>query len=119
MPPALAPTNIGMAAVDAKWSNYGAYLQRMLDTVQRQWDALLSEAKDLPTSATRVTVKFKFNSAGAVSKIVSVNSGSATKNAEGYCVAAITKPSPYSKWTEDMVTMLGEEQEMTFVFYYK
>jgi hypothetical protein len=119
MPPALAPTNIGMAAVDARWSNYGVYLQRMLDTVQRQWDALLSEAKDLPSSGIRVTVKFKINSDGAVSKIVNVNSDSATKNAEGYCVAAITKPSPYRKWTDDMIAMLGTEQEMTFVFYYK
>jgi len=115
----LAAPNLGIAAVDAKWRNYGVYLQQMIETVQKQWDALLSGAKDFPSSGTNVTVKFKLNSTGFVSKIVSVKSSSATKNAEGYCVAAITKPSPYSKWTDDMVANLGKEQEMTFLFYYQ
>jgi hypothetical protein len=111
--------NLGMAAVNAKWSNYGVYLQRMIETVQRKWDAIIAEAKDSPPSGSTVTVKFLINSDGAISKIVHVESGTAGAKAEGYCTAAITKPSPYGKWTDDMVANLGTEQEMTFVFYYK
>jgi len=110
--------NIGMAAVDARWSNYGVYLQRMIDTVQIQWDALI-RAGTYPSSGSTVTVKFKINSEGAITSVVHVDGGMAGPQAEGYCVAAITKPSPYGKWSDDMVAMLGTEQEMTFVFYYQ
>jgi hypothetical protein len=48
-----------------------------------------------------------------------VDGGGAGLEAEGYCVAAITEPSPYGKWTDDMIAMLGKEQTMTFVFYYQ
>jgi hypothetical protein len=36
-----------------------------------------------------------------------------------YCVSAIVKPSPFGKWTDNMIAVLGTEQEMTFVFCYK
>jgi len=115
----LGTKNIGMAAVDARWSNYGVYLQRMIETVQIQWDTLISEGKNYPSRGSTVTVKFKINAEGAISRIVNVDGGMAGPQAEGYCVTAITKPSPYGKWTDDMVAMLGTEQEMTFVFYYQ
>ena len=73
----------------------------------------------MPISSPTVTVKFKINSEGIISSIVHVDGGMAGPQAEGYCVSAITKPSPYGKWTDDMVAMLGSEQEMTFVFYYQ
>jgi hypothetical protein len=115
----LGTKNIGMAAVDARWSNYGVYLQRMIETVQIQWDTLINEGKNYPSRGSTVTVKFKINSDGAISRIVNVDGGMSGPQAEGYCVSAITKPSPYGKWTDDMVAMLGSEQEMTFVFYYQ
>jgi hypothetical protein len=115
----LGTKNIGMAAVDARWSNYGVYLQRMIETVQIQWDTLINEGKNYPSRGSTVTVKFKINSEGAISRIVNVDGGMAGPIAEGYCVSAITKPSPFGKWTDDMVAMLGTEQEMTFVFYYQ
>ena len=115
----LGTKNIGMAAVDARWSNYGVYLQRMIETVQIQWDTLINEGKNYPSRGSTVTVKFKINAEGAISRIVNVDGGMAGPQAEGYCVTAITKPSPYGKWSDDMVAMLGNDQEMTFVFYYQ
>jgi hypothetical protein len=115
----LGTKNIGMAAVDARWSNYGVYLQRMIETVQIQWDTLVSEGKNYPSRGSTVTVKFKINSDGAISRVTNVDGGMSGPQAEGYCVSAITKPSPFGKWTDNMVAMLGTEQEMTFVFYYQ
>jgi hypothetical protein len=115
----LGTKNIGMAAVDARWSNYGVYLQRMVETVQIQFDALVSEGKGYPSPGSRVEVKFKINSDGTITSIVNVDGGMSGPQAEGYCVSAITKPSPYGKWSDDMVAMLGTEQEMTFVFFYQ
>lgn len=111
--------NIGPVAVDARWSKYGEYLQKMIETVQIQWDVLLAEGKGYPAPGSMVTVKFKMDANGAISRIVGVEGGLAGPQAEGYCVSAITKRSPYGKWTEDMVAILGTEQEMTFVFFYQ
>src|SRR5580698_10420713 len=34
-------SNIGPTAVDARWSNYGEYLQRLIESVQIEWDKIL------------------------------------------------------------------------------
>ncbi|MSU24449.1 MAG: hypothetical protein EXS32_11570 [Opitutus sp.] len=110
--------NIGPTAVDAKWSNYGAYLQRMIDTVQTQWDKLLNASKVYPASGSTVTVKFVMDSAGKIARIVNVDS-TANDAASRACMSAITDRAPYGAWTDDMKAMLGEQQEMTFTFYYQ
>ncbi len=111
--------NLGMAAVNAKWSNYGVYLQRMVETIQRQWDVLIKAEKNHPSSGTQVSVKFTLNSEGTVTSVVRVDGCAAGAPAGAYCISAITKPSPYGKWTDDMIADLGKEQTMTFVFCYE
>ena len=110
--------NIGPTAVDAKWSNYGAYLQRLIETVDQQWNSILAKGKTYPPSGTQVSVKFILSSEGKISSIVNVDSSSSEAGAAA-CVSAITDRAPYGAWTEDMKTMLGEKQEMTFTFYYQ
>lgn len=111
-------SNVGPIAIDAKWSNYGAYLQRMIETVQLQWERLLSESKVYPVSGSTVDVKFVMNSEGAIARIINVES-TATDAASRACMSAITERSPYGKWTDDMIALLGSEQEMTFKFFYQ
>lgn len=110
--------NIGPTAVDARWSNYGAYLQRMIESVQLQWEHLLRESKVNPTTGSSVTVKFVMDSKGLIARIVNVDS-TAKDAAERACMSAITDRAPYGEWTDDMKAVLGEEQEMTFTFYYQ
>jgi hypothetical protein len=114
----LGTSNIGPIAVDARWSNYGAYLQRMMETVQIQWEQILYESKIYPTSGSTVEVKFIMNSEGAITRVVNVES-TATDAASRACMSAITDRSPYGKWTDDMIAVLGEQQEMTFKFFYQ
>jgi hypothetical protein len=112
--------NIGNIAVDAKWSNYGAYLQKMIETVQIQWERILIESKVSPTSGTSVTVKFVMNSEGEISRIVNVDGTAGGDGAPAHaCVSAITDRAPYGPWTDDMKAILGEQQDMTFTFYYQ
>lgn len=111
-------TNIGPTAVSALWSNYGAYLSRMIESVQIQWEIFLGESKVYPASGSTVTVKFVMDSTGAITKIVSHES-TASDGATRACMSAITKPAPYGVWTDDMKAVLGEQQEMTFTFYYQ
>ncbi|MFT3780640.1 MAG: hypothetical protein QM790_01405 [Nibricoccus sp.] len=110
-------SNIGPASIDSRWSNYGAYLQRMVDSVQLQFDRLNDESRIMPPTGTVVTIKFRMNSEGKIAEIISTDS-TGGKQAETICITAITSRAPYGKWTDDMVAMLGESQEMTWKFYY-
>lgn len=111
-------SNIGPVAIDARWSNYGAYLQRMIDTVQIQWERLIISMPAMPAGGSTVTVKFVMNDEGKIARIVNVDTNS-NETASRACVSAITDRSPYGPWTDDMKAVLGNEQEMTFTFYYQ
>lgn len=110
--------NIGLNAWDARWSDYGQYLQKLIDTVQIQWERILIESRVYPVSGTSVKVVFVLDSQGAIARIVSVE-GTAGNQAEKACASAITSRSPYGPWTDDMISVLGEEQQLTFTFYYQ
>lgn len=110
--------NIGLIGISAEFSNYGAYLQKMIETVQIQWDRIMDESRIYPPAGSMVTVKFIMNTDGAIARIVSVDNHS-TQQAAAACTSAITSRAPYGKWTPDMVAVLGQEQEMTFSFYYQ
>lgn len=110
--------NIGPTAVDARWSNYGAYLQRMIDTVQIQWERILIEWRANPATNSTVTVKFVMDDGGRIAEIVNVDS-TANDTASRACVSAITDRAPYGEWTDDMKAVLGSKQEMTFTFHYQ
>jgi hypothetical protein len=114
----LGTKNIGAIAYDAKWSNYGQYLQKMIETVQIQWERILTESRVYPTSGTSVKVVFRMNTEGRISQIVEVN-GNAGNQAEKACTSAITARAPYGPWTDDMIAVLGQSQELTFTFFYQ
>jgi len=110
--------NIGLAAFDSRWSNYGAYLQRLIDSVQIQWERLIVQSNVYPPTGTVVTVKFRIEaSEGNVTEIIDAQS-TGGQQAAVICKSAITSRAPYGKWTDDMVAVLGESQEMTFSFHY-
>lgn len=111
-------SNIGPVAYDARWNNYGAYLQRLIDTVQIQWENILISGKVYPPSGSTVTVTFILDSEGKIARIVNVENKSSDQAAHA-CASAITDRAPYGPWTDDMKAMLGEQQEMTFTFYYQ
>jgi hypothetical protein len=110
-------SNLGISDIDAKWSNYGKYLQNLADTVQVQWKHLNDKNKFRPPEGTKISVKFRLDSEGKIAEIVDADGNGGTQ-ATRICVSAITDRAPYGKWTDDMVAMLGDSQEMTFTFYY-
>ena len=112
--------NIGLTSVDQRWSNYGVYLQRLIESVQVQWERILSESGVYPNPGSIVEVKFLLNSRGEVAKILQVNPSLGTSDAATRaCPAAIEARAPYGDWTDDMINMLGTEQQMTFTFLYQ
>ncbi len=113
--------NQGESSWDARWSNYGQYLDQLIDTVQIQWDQLLHDSGGYPPSGTKVKITFRLKSDGTVSQIISMD-GDAGKLGETYCASAITipgsPPTGFGKWTDDMVALMGDYQDLTFTFYY-
>jgi hypothetical protein len=109
--------NIGLAGYDARWSNYGAYLQRLVDSVQIQFDNIVNNSGVFPPTGTVVTIKFRMDSDGKITDILSAES-TGGEQAKSQSMTAITARSPYGKWTDDMVAMLGNSQEFTWKFYY-
>lgn len=113
--------NPGLNGIDARWSNYGAYLQRVIDAVQFQWERhIITSVSPPPASGSSVSVKFVMNHEGKITEIKHVEqSNGANEVAARACVSAIMARSPYGPWTEDMQAVLGTQQPMTFTFYYQ
>ena len=110
-------TNIGIVGMDARWSEYGEYMNELIEIVQAQWYNILRESRVSPPRGSSVVVKFRINSKGETN-IVSVEDTGAGKQGVFSCQNAITYPQPYRKWTEQMIAVLGDSQELTFSFYY-
>lgn len=112
--------NSGITALDSRWSNYGVYLKRLTETVQVEWDNILTASMISPRSGSTVSITFVLNSKGQISKIVKVDSSPGTLDtATSACVSGLTNRAPYGDWTDDMIALLGTEQQMTFTFLYE
>ncbi len=114
----IGTTNVGLTSIDAKFSQYGAYLQRMIDSVQIQWERIILQMAAMPAGGSTVSVKFVMNDDGKITSIKAIESN-ASETGSRACVSAITDRSPFGPWTDDMKAVLGTQQEMTFTFFYQ
>jgi hypothetical protein len=111
-------TNIGIGATDAFKSEYGEYLAELVEIVQMSWYSILEESRVSPQRGTHVVITFKLNSQGETD-IVKVEDFETGKQGVFSCQSAIQARQPYRKWTEQMIALLGDEQELQFAFYYQ
>lgn len=110
-------SNMGILGMDARWSEYGEYLQQVIEIVQAKWYGILGESQVAPPRGSHVAVTFKINAKGET-QIVKVEDTDSGRQGVFSCQNAITYPQPYRKWTDQMIAVLGDSQELTFVFYY-
>ncbi len=111
-------TNIGVVGRDARWSEYGEYLNTLIEIVQAQWYKILNESRVSPPRGSHVVVTFRISSKGET-EIVKVEDTNAGRQGVFSCQNAITYPQPYGKWSEAMIAVLGNSQELTFSFHYQ
>jgi hypothetical protein len=111
-------SNIGPVAFSAKWATYGAYLHRMMEGIQVQWDRILIDSRIEPPSGTFVTIRFTLNQHGKVTEILDVQNDSSEQGKQS-CVSAMTMSAPFGEWTDEMIAALGTSQDLTFRFYYE
>ena len=109
----------GTVAVDSRFSEFGAYQQRMIEAISRQWN-LLGSAYDLNTAVnTIVVVEYSLNKNGELTAISTPFSNS-TNTGRGLCEQSILTTAPYGEWTRDMIAALGEQdQQVRITFHYR
>ena len=112
-------SNVGITALDSRFSNYGVYLKRLLEAVQLNWYAILDQSRVSPAPGSEVAIRFKLNSKGDVTAILEMSptAGTSEQGARA-CARAITIGAPYGEWSDDMKAVLGEEQELGITFLY-
>ena len=109
----------GTVACDSKFSEFGAYQQRMLEAISRQCN-LLASKYDLGTAVgTAVVIEFYLNSSGELSKF-NILFSSSTNTGSGLCEQSILTTAPYGEWTQEMVNTFGnQDQSVRITFHYR
>lgn len=110
--------NMGIIGMDARWSEYGEYLNELIEIVQMSWYRILEESRVMPPRGSSVEITFKINSKGETD-IVKVEDEGSGRQAVFSCQSAIQARQPYRKWTDQMIAVLGEDQTLTFKFYHR
>lgn len=107
----------GAIAVDARFSNYGDYSQRMMEAIQSSWWALIDRARFESVSRGSVVVRFNLCRDGSVVSAEILRSDVPQVMALA-CKDAVMAPAPFDIWREDMVALFGNEQTVTITFHY-
>lgn len=107
----------GSIAVDARFSNYGDYTQRMLEAIQSSWWSIIERSRFEGLSRGNVIVRFRLHRDGTVTD-AQVLGTEVTRVMTLACKDAVMAPAPYDIWRADMVAMYGESDTVTINFLY-
>ncbi len=107
----------GTIAVDARFSNYGDYTQRMLEAIQSSWWSIIERSRFEGLSRGNVIVRFRLHRDGTVTDTQVLHS-EVTRVMTLACKDAVMAPAPYDIWRADMVAMYGESDTVTINFIY-
>jgi hypothetical protein len=109
---------LGVTAVDARFSEYGDYLQRMIDIIYSQWVWLVERSyRNLPRGHS-IFIQFSLMPDGTIERLESQPEG-ASSIALRVCQDAILSRQPFDPWTESMLQTLGMEgQQLSIHFHF-
>jgi outer membrane biosynthesis protein TonB len=108
----------GAVAIDARFSQYGDYTQRMLEAIQSSWWSIIERSQFEGVQRGRVSVRFRLHRDGTVTDAV-ILSNEVTRVMSLACKDAVMAPAPYDIWRADMVALYGESDIVTINFYYR
>lgn len=107
----------GTLAIDSTFSEFGEYQQQFYAAIQSGWYQEIDFFQPIDTAA-RVQVRFTLLANGSIKELETLYS-SAGEIATIICENAISKRSPFRKWTQQMIQVFGNEKSMQLVFHYK
>jgi len=109
---------VGVLGMDAKWSDFGEYMQQYIETVHIRWEGILGERQTFPASPSQVAITFTLTAEGIVTH-TKVEHSTTDRPGELAALGAITgKVEAFKPWTEAMIAVMGREQTLTFSFHY-
>jgi hypothetical protein len=108
----------GAVAIDARFSQYGDYTQRMLEAIQSSWWSIIERSQFESIQRGRVSVRFRLHRDGTVTD-ATILSNEVTRVMSLACKDAVMAPAPYDIWRADMVALYGESDIVTINFYYR
>lgn len=113
-----AVNEIGACSLDAKFSEYGDYTQRMLEAIQAAWYITVWRSAIVQPPAV-VVVEFTLHADGTIDGAHIVYSD-ASDPATYACLDAVVSRAPFERWRADMVAVVGGESETGRIsFYYR
>jgi outer membrane biosynthesis protein TonB len=115
---AVGVNRAGAVAIDARFSQYGDYTQRMLEAIQSSWWSIIERSQFEGVQRGRVTVRFRLHRDGTVTD-AAILSNEVTRVMSLACKDAVMAPAPYDVWRADMVALYGESDIVTINFYYR
>ena len=98
-------------------SQFTSFFQRFIDRVQTRWERILRSPKIAIPPNTHVAIRFRMKSSGEIAEILEVE-GDAGDLCTKAALSAIREAAPYRHWTKEMIDVLGNDQVITFTFYY-
>lgn len=113
-----AVNEIGVCALDAKYSEFGDYTQRMLEAIQAAWWISVRRTSIVQPPAV-VIVEFTLCADGTIddAHVVYSNASAAATYA---CLDAVESRAPFDRWRADMVAFVGKETDTTRIsFHYR
>jgi len=113
----LGVSNKGTLAVDAKASEFGEYMERLIETVKLNWDALLQRSA-VEEIKSVVKLRFVLSRNGSVRDIEILPGTSSRVIGKHMCIEAVRRGVPYGPWPQGLVDLFGEEEDITFTFHY-
>lgn len=113
-----AVNEIGACSLDAKYSEFGDYTQRMLEAIQAAWYIAVQRTQLVQPPAV-VVVEFTLNADGTVTDARIVASDASAPAAYA-CLDAVESRAPFDRWRADMVAFIGKNSETSRItFYYR
>lgn len=109
---------VGTVAVDARFSNYGDYAQRMMEAIQSSWWDIIDRMRVESAVRGTVVVRFKLNRDGSVTDATILYEDVPRLMALA-CKDAVQSPAPFDVWRADMVALFGESDNVTITFHYR
>ncbi len=110
---------IGQVTASTRFHEFGDYLSRLIEAIGYQWYSLV-DATFRSTSLTSGTVRVRFTlTRQGIVKNVRILQEVELKQAVLICQDAVQAVSPFPEWTEQMVALLGDSQEITINFIYR
>lgn len=112
-----AVAKFGPQAVNARFTEFGAYMQKMFESIGYQASLLLSNYSPTVVDLdSHITISYSIDENGSITAI-SVVSATASNLAIILVKDAILSQAPFGPWTDDMKAILNKEEKFLYCLH--